>query len=96
MSLFKRLSRRDLPPVPFVLNGIACVGRAGDTVMTAVLTQGDRLRLSDVSGAPRAGFCQMGACQDCWILTADGQRVRACSTPLEPGMSLRTILEPTS
>jgi predicted molibdopterin-dependent oxidoreductase YjgC len=96
MALLKRLARKNLPSVPFILNGVACVGHAGDTVMTAILTQADRLRLSDFSGLPRAGFCQMGACQDCWVLTAEGKRIRACGTALEPGMDLRTAAEPTS
>jgi len=96
MALLKRLARQNLPPVAFSLNGVSCTGRAGDTVLTAVLTQTDRLRSSDFSGESRAGFCQMGACQDCWILTAEGDRIRACSTPLRPGMRLRTIAEPKS
>ncbi|WP_201860602.1 (2Fe-2S)-binding protein [Microvirga soli] len=96
MALLKRLSRHELPLVPFTLNGEACSGRAGDTVLTAILTQADRLRLSDFSGNPRAGFCQMGACQDCWVLTSSGARIRACSTALETGMDLQTITEPRS
>jgi len=96
MALLKRLARQNLPPVPFTLNGVPCTGRTGDTVMTAILTQSDRLRLSDFSGRPRAGFCQMGACQDCWVLTAEGKRIRACGTALKPGMDLRTATEPTS
>ncbi|MXQ14645.1 (2Fe-2S)-binding protein [Microvirga makkahensis] len=96
MALLKRLARHELLPVPFILNGEARSGRAGDTVLTAILTHTDELRLSDFSGTPRAGFCQMGACQDCWVLTSDGQRIRACSTVLEPGMNLRTIAEPRS
>jgi D-hydroxyproline dehydrogenase subunit gamma len=95
MALLKRLSRHELPIVSFTLNGEACSGRAGDTVLTAILTQSNQLRLSDFSGDPRAGFCQMGACQDCWVLTSDGGRIRACSTALEPGMNLRTITETT-
>jgi NADH dehydrogenase/NADH:ubiquinone oxidoreductase subunit G len=34
----------------------------------------------------------MGACQDCWVWTAQGERVRACSTPAAPGMSIVTTL----
>lgn len=96
MALLKRLARHELPEIPFTLNGEACFGLAGDTVMTAILTRTDWLRASDFSRAPRAGFCQMGACQDCWVLTSDGKRIRACSTALEPGMNLRTITEPRS
>jgi D-hydroxyproline dehydrogenase subunit gamma len=96
MALLKRLARHELPLVSFTLNGETCSGRVGDTVLTAILTQTDRLRLSDFSGTPRAGFCQMGACQDCWIITIDGERIRACTTVLEPGMRLRTMTEPRS
>jgi predicted molibdopterin-dependent oxidoreductase YjgC len=96
MPLLKRIARQELPVIPFTLNGQACTGRAGDTVLTALLTQVDCLRLSDFSQEPRAGFCQMGACQDCWILTTEGERIRACNTALEPGMNLRTSTEPTS
>ena len=74
----------------------AVEGRAGDTIMTAALTLTDQLRRGDFSGTPRAGFCQMGACQDCWVLAADGRRLRACTTRLEPGMDLRTRPEKRS
>lgn len=96
MALLKRLARQNLPSIAFSLNGTPCTGRAGDTVLTAVLTLSDHLRSSDFSKEPRAGFCQMGACQDCWVLTADGRRIRACSTPLEEGMLLQTVAEPRS
>lgn len=96
MPLLKRIARQELPSIPFTLNGKALSGRAGDTVLTALLTQVECLRISDFSHEPRAGFCQMGACQDCWVLTADGKRIRACSTHLEAGMNLRTVTEPRS
>lgn len=75
-------------PLPFELDGQACSGMVGDTVLTAVLALGQQLRLSDAGGLPRAGFCNMGACQDCWMDTVDGPRLRACTTPLEAGMRL--------
>ena len=63
---------------------------AGDTVLTAVLTHGAQLRISEFSGQPRAGFCMMGACQDCWISTESGERLRACGTFIRDGMRLNT------
>lgn len=91
MALLKRLARQGLPTVPFTLDGVPYHGRTGDTVLTAVLTVADKLRTSEFSDVPRAGFCHMGACQDCWILTSGGRRIRACSTRLEAGMDLRTL-----
>ncbi|MGH8818391.1 (2Fe-2S)-binding protein [Achromobacter pestifer] len=90
MAILKRLAEKGRPEVPFTLDGQACTALAGDTVLTAVLTQADRLRHSEFGGGPRAGFCMMGACQDCWMQLEDGSRVRACSTFIEPGMCLQS------
>ena len=89
-ALLKRLTETGRAPVTFVLDGKAVTALAGDTVLTAVLTQGVQLRCSEFSGQPRAGFCMMGACQDCWIRTEAGERLRACGTFIKDGMRLST------
>ncbi|MCE9660426.1 MAG: (2Fe-2S)-binding protein [Burkholderiales bacterium] len=76
--------------IAFALDGRACTGLEGDTVLAAILVQGERLRESDFSSAPRAGFCLMGACQDCWVQLESGERLRACTTMLVPGMQVVT------
>ena len=86
MALLRRLAERDRAVIPFTLDGQPASGLQGDTLLTAVLTAEDSLRGSDFSGEPRAGFCLMGACQDCWVQLGDGRRVRACSTMLEAGV----------
>lgn len=86
MALLKRLAERDRAVLSFTLDGQPASGLQGDTLLTAVLTVEDSLRGSDYSGEPRAGFCLMGACQDCWVKLGDGRRVRACSTMLEAGV----------
>ncbi|MFJ2687103.1 (2Fe-2S)-binding protein [Pseudomonas sp. NPDC087342] len=88
MALLKRLAEGDRPALDFVLDGQPATALLGDTVLTAVLTCSDHLRGSDFSAQPRAGFCLMGACQDCWVRLGDGRRVRACSTLLEPGQHI--------
>ena len=80
----------DREAVAFELDGRPCTAFEGDTVLTAILTQGTRLRQAEFSGTPRAGFCLMGACQDCWVQLVDGERLRACTTFVEPGMRVRT------
>jgi len=90
MQLFHRIARQDQTPVPFTLDGRSCVGRQGDTLLTAILNVTGVVRVSEFSGGPRAGFCQMGACQDCWVTLADGSRARACTTPLVAGMDILT------
>jgi hypothetical protein len=84
----RRLGEGDRARVGFFLDGEPRGALAGDTVLTAMLLHGARLRTSEFSGQPRAGFCLMGACQDCWVATESGERLRACSTPLREGMRL--------
>ncbi|MBI0329507.1 (2Fe-2S)-binding protein [Burkholderia plantarii] len=76
--------------LPFVLDGVAVEALAGDTLLTAILTRQRYLRESEFGDGPRAGFCLIGACQDCWVRTEDGTRLRACSTPLREGMRVVT------
>jgi hypothetical protein len=92
MALLQRIATIAREPVAFELDGRPCSGLEGDTVLTAILTYAERLRESEASGAPRAGFCLMGACQDCWVQLASGERLRACTTLLQVGMRLTTGL----
>ena len=85
-----RLAERGRATVPFTLDGAACEALAGDSVLTAVLSVGPVLRQSEFGPEGRAGFCLMGACQDCWMWTDEGTRLRACSTVIAAGMRLRT------
>jgi hypothetical protein len=90
MTLLTRVAETQRPPVEFWLDGERVTGLGGDSVLTAVLTHRDRVRVSEFSGMPRAGFCLIGACQDCWMRTEDGAPLRACTTLIQPGMRLLT------
>jgi len=92
--LFHRLDERDRPAIRITVDGAAITALAGDTLLTALLTAGARLRDSEFADGPRAGFCLMGACQDCWVWTASGERLRACSTEAADGMSILTTSVP--
>lgn len=86
--LLRRATPLAGPALRLTWNGQPIAAQSGDTVLTALLLAGDRLRTTLGEGAPRAGFCLMGACQDCWVQLAGGQRLRACSTLAEDGMAL--------
>jgi len=90
MPLLHRIARQNHATIAFTLDGTPCEGRAGDTLLTAILSLSGALRRTEFSGEPRAGFCQMGACQDCWVTLAGGERLRACTTPLQVGMDIVT------
>ncbi|WP_370049934.1 MULTISPECIES: (2Fe-2S)-binding protein [Salipiger] len=83
-----RLAETARAPVGFTLDGEALTGLEGDTVLTAILLSRRALRASEFGPEARAGFCLMGACQDCWVWQEEGPRLRACSTPLAQGMRL--------
>ncbi|WP_341319409.1 (2Fe-2S)-binding protein [Paraburkholderia sp. IMGN_8] len=89
---FVRLAEMQREPLSFFIDGHEVTALQGDTVLTAVLMHQRRVRESEFSGAPRAGFCLIGACQDCWMRTEDGTRLRACSTLVSAGMRVVTRL----
>lgn len=62
----------------------------GDTLLTAMLVSGTHVRASEFGPERRAGFCVMAACQDCWVWTVAGERLRACSTRAVPGLDVLT------
>ena len=90
MAILNRLTETDRAPVSFEIDGRSVTGLTGDTVLTAMLTNGERLGANEFTGQARAGFCLIGACQDCWVRTVDGAPLRACTTTLMPGMRIVT------
>ena len=76
--------------VPVTIDGSAYDARPGESVLSAVLAVRGHVRLSELDGTPRAGFCLMGACQDCWIWLDGLRRIRACGTPVAAGMAIST------
>lgn len=89
---FVRVAETQREPLSFFIDGHEVTALQGDTLLTAVLMQQRRVRESEFSGAPRAGFCLIGACQDCWMRTEEGMRLRACSTLVTQGMRVITRL----
>ncbi|VWB65729.1 (2Fe-2S)-binding protein [Burkholderia arboris] len=93
---FVRVAERERAVVAFTLDGHPAQALAGDTVLTAILVAQRRVRVSEFSGQPRAGFCLIGACQDCWVRTEAGARLRACTTAIAEGMRILTAARPTT
>jgi len=87
---FVRLAESERAEVAFVVDGAPVQGLEGDTLLTAMLRSGAYLRESEFGDGRRSGFCLMGACQDCWVWTEDGGRLRACSTLLREGLRIVT------
>jgi D-hydroxyproline dehydrogenase subunit gamma len=86
-----RLAETNRRPIRLTVGERTIEALEGDTLLTALLLVRGHLRISEFGDGPRAGFCLMGACQDCWVVLADGRRLRACTTLAEDGMALEPI-----
>jgi aerobic-type carbon monoxide dehydrogenase small subunit (CoxS/CutS family) len=87
---FVRLAETERPTVQFVADGRPVAAFEGDTLAVALLVHQGHLRHSEFGDGVRAGFCLMGACQDCWVWTEDGERLRACTTVVHEGTRIVT------
>jgi predicted molibdopterin-dependent oxidoreductase YjgC len=87
---FVRIAARSSPGIDILIDGEKAAAFQGESVLVAVLTARGYVRMHEFDGGPRAGFCLMGACQDCWVWLGDGRRVRACTTPVGPEMRILT------
>ncbi|MBN3811935.1 (2Fe-2S)-binding protein [Paraburkholderia sp. Ac-20347] len=87
---FVRLGETARAKVSIVIDGHSVEALEGDTLLTAMLCSVRYVRQSEFGEEKRAGYCLMGACQDCWVWTDAGERLRACTTVVEAGMRLVT------
>lgn len=92
---FIRVAETDRRPVALTIDGKSVEALEGDTLLVVLMLSIGHARISEFGDGARAGFCLMGACQDCWIWTESGARLRACSTTVEPGLKLRTTAPET-
>jgi predicted molibdopterin-dependent oxidoreductase YjgC len=93
-GVFQRLADTDRTAIEIKIDGDSVQALDGDTVLTAIMLHLDHLRLSDFGDEQRAGFCLMGACQDCWVSDGAGRRLRACTTYIKPGLEIVTGRRP--
>jgi hypothetical protein len=90
MGRFQRLAEHDRPTISLEIDGMTVTALAGDTLQVAILTNTASVRTSEFDDGQRAGFCLMAACQDCWVWTVSGARLRSCSTEAMDGMRIIT------
>lgn len=75
----------------FDFDGRAVRFEPGQTVGAALMAAGVRSwRTTRVHGRPRGLFCGIGICFDCLVDVDDAPNQRACVTPAEDGMRVRT------
>lgn len=85
-----RVASFETREVTIRVDGRAVTAREGESVLAAILSVSGHVRRLETNGEKRAGFCLMGACQDCWVWFADGPRGRACTTRVAEGLQVFT------
>lgn len=85
-----RAAARRAPPVLVEIDGEPVEAFTGESVLVAVLAHRPALRRLEFGGEPRAGFCLMGACQDCWVEIEGIGGARACTTSVSAGLRIST------
>ncbi|MGP8109997.1 MAG: 2Fe-2S iron-sulfur cluster-binding protein [Thermoplasmata archaeon] len=94
-----RLERHPILEVPdrpemvaFTFDGQRLSARRSEMISSALFANGIHVfgrHLKD--GAPQGIFCANGQCAQC-LVVADGRAVKACITPVRPGMQVRSVI----
>ena len=78
-------------PVEFEFDGSQVRGFQGDTIASALYTEGTRVfSRSFKYHRPRGLLCCSGNCPNCLVTVGDEPNVRACTRPIEPGLAVRS------
>ncbi len=90
------LEEHPILPIPknrlieFAFEGRAVPAREGEMISSALMAAGIRVfRYHHRDGAPQGIYCANGQCSQCLVI-ADGRPVKACMTPVRPGMSIES------
>jgi len=76
----------------FTVDGDPVGARPGQTVAAAMLVAGrNGLRRSVRLNEERGYYCGMGVCWECAVWVVGRGTVRACRTPVTPGMVVRRL-----
>ncbi|MHB9880218.1 (2Fe-2S)-binding protein [Pacificimonas sp. ICDLI1SI03] len=71
------------------VNGTDLPGFAGESLAALMLAAGITHFRTSRGGTPRAPFCNMGTCGECYV-RVDGRQRRACLVPAAEGMKVCT------
>lgn len=78
-------------PVPFTWQQRSLVARPGEVISSALVAAGvDVFGRHPRDGSPLGLFCANGQCASCTVM-ADGVPVKACMTPVRPGMHVEPV-----
>ncbi len=85
------LAVEERPAFEFTWQGRRLQGHEGETISAALFANGIRIfGHHHKDDAPQGIFCANGQCAQCTVI-ADGLPVKACMTPLRPGMRVEPL-----
>jgi predicted molibdopterin-dependent oxidoreductase YjgC len=76
--------------ITITVDGHPVPAYAGETIAGALLASGRRAWRHTRHGQPRGLYCGIGLCFDCLVTVNGTPNVRACLTPVTPGMIVET------
>jgi NADH dehydrogenase/NADH:ubiquinone oxidoreductase subunit G len=76
--------------VTITVDGEPLSAYMGETIAGALLAAGRKAWRRTSHGQPRGIFCGIGLCFDCLVTVNGIPNVRACITPVTPGMIVET------
>lgn len=78
-------------PLQIEVDGQQVLAYAGETIAAALLASGKRvLRHTAKLDQRRSVYCGMGVCYDCLVTVNGVPNQRACMTPVQPGLLVKT------
>ena len=73
----------------FFFEGRPIAAREGQSVAAALIAAGERCLRIDEAGRPKGAVCGIGVCWECRCSIDGRADIRACMTPVRPGMRVR-------
>ncbi|RMH53110.1 MAG: (2Fe-2S)-binding protein, partial [Alphaproteobacteria bacterium] len=75
--------------IRFTFEGRPVSARPGQSLAAALIASGIRALRETGHGDCRGVFCGIGVCQECLVEIDGRQGIRACMTPVRPGIAVR-------
>ena len=76
-------------PIKFYFQGKPYFGVEGDTIASALMSNGIReFRVTEKKKDGRGGFCGIGQCSDCMVIVDGIPNIKSCVTPLTLDMNV--------
>jgi len=72
--------------ISITVDGVPLPAYEGETIAGALLASGGSAWRHTPHGQPRGLYCGIGLCFDCLVTVNGTPNVRACLTPVAPGM----------